>query len=55
MDCLPSKLEADLGEAMIIAASSVAQLSPNSDFLDQGPLPAEVHSEVVGTEFPYHV
>lgn len=54
-------LVADQGNAVIIAASSVAQLKSNLDFMADGPLPDEVrdvidkiYSEVAGSEFPYH-
>ncbi|KAK3056005.1 hypothetical protein LTR09_003239 [Extremus antarcticus] len=56
-----SKLEAERGHAVIIAASNVAQLNSNFDFIEQGPLPDEVleainrvHGEVAGSGFPYH-
>jgi aflatoxin B1 aldehyde reductase len=56
-----SKLQADLGDGIIVAASSVAQLESNFGFIEQGPLPTEVldaidevYTEVAGTEFPYH-
>lgn len=56
-----SKLEAGRGDAVIIAASSVAQLHSNFDFIGQGPLPVDIvdaidkmYGEVAGTEFPYH-
>lgn len=56
-----SALQADQGDAIIIAASSVAQLKSNFDSIKQGPLPAtvseaidKVYGEVAGSEFPYH-
>ena len=56
-----SKLEAGLGDAVVIAASSVAQLMLNLSFIDEGPLPTEVanafgkvYGEIEGSEFPYH-
>ncbi|OQV08787.1 hypothetical protein CLAIMM_13009 [Cladophialophora immunda] len=57
-----STLKEDFGDAIIIAASSVAQLESNIDMIEQGPLPVEVvkamealYKEVEGTEFPYHL
>jgi aflatoxin B1 aldehyde reductase len=56
-----SKLDANSGDAVIIAASSVAQLHTNIDAIEEGPLPDEVvqamngiHGDVAGSEFPYH-
>ena len=56
-----SQLRPELGDAIIIAASSVAQLNSNFDYIEQGPLPTEivdafgrVDNEVAGSEFPYH-
>ena len=56
-----SQLDAKFGDAVIVAASSVAQLHSNFDAIEQGPLPAEVadamesiYGEVAGTEFSYH-
>ncbi|KAK5172665.1 uncharacterized protein LTR77_002785 [Saxophila tyrrhenica] len=57
-----SKLEADCGDAVVIAASSVAQLDSNLDFIAEGPLPAEVaeaiekvYGEIADAAFPYHI
>ncbi|OAL36527.1 hypothetical protein AYO20_04143 [Fonsecaea nubica] len=57
-----STLKQEFGDAVIIAASSVAQLNSNIDMIEQGPLPGEVvdametlYKEVEGTEFPYHL
>jgi aflatoxin B1 aldehyde reductase len=56
-----SQLRFDLGDAVLIAASSVAQLESNFGFIKAGPLPAElvdainnVYGKVAGSEFPYH-
>jgi aflatoxin B1 aldehyde reductase len=56
-----SVLEPDLGDAIVIAASSVTQLHSNLEYIKQGPLPSEVaeamdkiYSEIAGSEFPYH-
>jgi aflatoxin B1 aldehyde reductase len=56
-----SVLEPDLGDAIIIAASSVAQLQSNLEYIKQGPLPLkvaesmnEIYGEIAGSEFPYH-
>jgi aflatoxin B1 aldehyde reductase len=57
-----SKLESDLGDAIIIiSASSVTQLQSGSEYIKQGPLPLEVseamdkiYGEIAGSEFPYH-
>ena len=57
-----SKLEANLGDAIIVAASSVAQLESNLEYIKQGPLPLDVseamdkiYGEIAGSEFSYHV
>ncbi|OAG45070.1 hypothetical protein AYO21_00418 [Fonsecaea monophora] len=57
-----STLKEEFRDAVIIAASSVAQLNSNIDMIEQGPLPGEVvdametlYKEVEGTEFPYHL
>jgi aflatoxin B1 aldehyde reductase len=56
-----SKLDAGLGNAIIIAASSVAQLHSNMEYVKQGPLPPEVlealdkiYWEIPGSKSPYH-
>lgn len=56
-----SRLSAEYGDAVIVSASSVAQLDSNFEFIRQGPLPEEVlvaiervYDEIAGSEFPYH-
>lgn len=55
------QLKSEFGDAVIIGASSVAQLNSNLDMIEQGPLPDEVadvigalYAEIEGSEFAYH-
>jgi len=56
-----SSLAAQFGDAVIIGASSPAQLRANLDMIEEGPLPKEVvnamdtlYKEVGESEIPYH-
>jgi aflatoxin B1 aldehyde reductase len=56
-----SRLAADFGDSIIIAASSPDQLISNLDMIEQGPLPEDVveavdnlYGNIAGTEMPYH-
>lgn len=56
-----SQLKSEFGDAVIIGASSVAQLNANLDMIEQGPLPEDVvdvitalYAEIEGSEFAYH-
>lgn len=57
-----SKLAADFGDSVIIAASSPDQLISNLDMIEQGPLPEDVvgavenlYRNIAGTEMSYHL
>lgn len=57
-----SLLDGSKGDAVIVGASSVAQLSANLDIIDQGPLPHElvevldgVHGQLGDEAIPYHM